>query len=409
MQAHFRNRIFRRQWFGHRVTTHGQMNISAFSENFEKLLGARPRLYRAPGRVNLIGEHTDYNDGFVMPAAIGFSTYVGVAARPDQKLAIYSQQFPDHFSFELDSLPEHRTGLWCDYILGVARELLQHGIPLSGANILVQGEVPIGAGLSSSAALEVASAFALLGQAGSTLPRPEIAKISRQAENNFVGARVGIMDQFVSCMGKSGHAILLDCRSLEFQLVPIPSGVELVICNTMVKHDHAAGTYNSRRAECEEGVKILARRNPTIHALRDVSVEVLEQYAGDLPPIILKRCSHVVHENQRTLDAARALASGDLVQVSALMAASHGSLRDLYEVSCRELDIMVEAAQHLSGFLGGRMTGGGFGGCTINLVRQENASDFALQIADRYRAATGIDPQTYICSAEDGAQELSLA
>jgi galactokinase len=391
------------------ISTHGQMNISAFSEHFEKLFVARPRIYRAPGRVNLIGEHTDYNDGFVMPAAIGFSTYVGMAPRADQRLAIYSQQFPDHFSFELDRLPQQRTGLWCDYILGVARELLHRGNHLSGANVLVQGEIPVGAGLSSSAALEVASAFALLGQAGSTLPRPEIAQLCRQAENNFVGARVGIMDQFVSCMGKSGHATLLDCRSLEFQFVPIPSGVELVICNTMVKHDHAAGTYNSRRAECEEGVKILARRNPTIHALRDVSVEVLEQYAGDLPPIILKRCSHVVHENQRTLDAARALASGDLVQVSPLMAASHGSLRDLYEVSCRELDIMVEAAQGLPGFIGGRMTGGGFGGCTINLVRQENASDFALQIADRYRAATGIDPQTYICSAEDGAQELSLA
>jgi galactokinase len=391
------------------ITIHWQMNISAFSEHFEKLLGGRPRLYRAPGRVNLIGEHTDYNDGFVMPAAIGFSTYIGVAPRADQKLAIHSQQFPDHFSFELDDVPPHRTGLWCDYVLGVARELLQHGIHLSGANLLVQGEVPMGAGLSSSAALEVASAFALLGQASSTLPRPQIATLCRRAENNFVGARVGIMDQFVSCMGKSGHAILLDCRSLEFQLVPIPSGVELVICNTMVKHDHAAGTYNSRRAECEEGVRILARRNPAIHALRDVSVEMLEQYASDLPPIILKRCSHVIHEDQRTLDAARALASGDLPRVSTLMAASHCSLRDLYEVSCRELDIMVDAAQGLPGFIGGRMTGGGFGGCTINLVRQKNANGFAAQITDRYRTATGIDPQTYICSAEDGAQELSLA
>lgn len=391
------------------ITTDGQMNISAFSEQFEKLFCARPRIFQAPGRVNLIGEHTDYNDGFVMPAAIAFSTFVGIAPRPDQNLNIHSLQFSDHFSFELDHLPHRRTGSWCDYILGVARELQQRDVPLSGSNLLVEGEIPIGAGLSSSAALEVASTFALLGQASSTLPRPEIAKLCRQAENNFVGARVGIMDQFVSCMGKAGHAILLDCRSLEFQQVSIPSGVELVICNTMVKHDHAAGTYNSRRAECEEGVRILERRNPAIHALRDVSVEMLRQYADDLPPMLLKRCSHVVHENQRALDAARALASGDLERVSGLMAASHCSLRDLYEVSCRELDIMVEAAQDLPGFIGGRMTGGGFGGCTVNLVRQENAKDFAALIADRYHSATGIDPQIYICWAEDGAHELSLA
>jgi galactokinase len=392
----------------HGFFTNDQMNISAFCQHFEKLFGARPQVFRAPGRVNLIGEHTDYNDGFVMPAAIAFSTYVGIAPRSDRKLNIHSQQFPDHFSFELDHLPKYRAGSWCDYILGVVRELEQCGIQLSGANMLVQGEVPIGAGLSSSAALEVASAFALLDTVGSSLPRPDIAKLCRKAENNFVGARVGIMDQFVSCMGKSRHAILLDCRSLEFELVPIPRGVELVICNTMVKHDLATGTYNSRRAECEEGVRILTRRDPAIHALRDVSVDLLKQYADDLPPIILKRCSHVVHENQRALDAARAFADGDLTRVSELMAASHCSLRDLFEVSCRELDIMVEAAQGLPGFIGGRMTGGGFGGCTVNLVRQEQADDFAAQIAERYRAATGIDSQTYICPAEDGAQKVSL-
>lgn len=385
------------------------MNISALCQYFEKLFGARPRVFRAPGRVNLIGEHTDYNDGFVMPAAIAFSTCVAIASQADRRLGIYSQQFPEQFAFDLDKLPQQRTGSWCDYVIGVARELQQHGIHLSGANLLVQGEVPVGAGLSSSAALEVASAFALLGRNGSSLPRAEIAKLCRGAENNFVGARVGIMDQFVSCMGKAGHAILLDCRSLEFRLVPIPGGVELVICNTMVKHDHAAGTYNSRRAECEEGVKILARRDPAIRALRDVSVDLLKQYANDLPPIILKRCSHVVYENQRTLEAAHAFSDGDLAQVSRLMSASHYSLRDLYEVSCRELDIMVEAAQDLPGFIGGRMTGGGFGGCTVNLVRQQLAKEFAAQIKERYRAATGIDPQIYICPAEDGAQELALA
>jgi galactokinase len=384
------------------------MNISAFVDDFGNLFGTRPRIFRAPGRVNLIGEHTDYNDGFVMPAAIAFSTYVAVVPRDDQKISIHSRQFPDQFLFDLDHLPQQRTGAWCDYTLGVARELIARGVKLSGANLLVHGEVPIGAGLSSSASLEVASAFALLGQADATLPRPEIAKLCRQAENNFVGARVGIMDQFVSCMGKAGHAILLDCRTLQYQAVPIPPEIQLVICNTMVKHDLATGTYNTRRAECEEGVRILAKSNPAIHALRDVSAGLLQQHARELSPIIAKRCSHVIYENQRTIDAARAFSSGDLSRVGELMAASHCSLRDLYEVSCRELDIMVEAAQDLPGFIGGRMTGGGFGGCTINLVHEENADDFATQIADRYRAATGIDPQVYICSAEDGAQELYL-
>jgi galactokinase len=220
-----------------------------------------------------------------------------------------------------------------------------------------------------------------------------------------VGAKVGIMDQFVSCMGKAGHALLLDCRSLEFKLVPIPPGIQLVVCNTKVKHDLATGAYNTRRAECEEGVRYFAKRDPAIRALRDVSLELLDEHANAMPATIWKRCSHVVHENQRTLDAARAFAEGDLALVGKLMRQSHESLRDLYEVSCRELDVMVDSAEGLPGFCGGRMTGGGFGGCTVNLVREENAEDFTKQITERYRAATGIHPQIYLCSAGDGAEE----
>ncbi len=386
---------------------HRQMNISHLSGQFEKLFGTRPQIYRAPGRVNLIGEHTDYNDGFVMPAAIAFSTYVAVAPRRDRQLAIHSEQFPDSFECELDNLPQRRTGSWWDYILGVALELRRRGLHLSGANLLVHGEVPIGAGLSSSAALEVASAFALMNRTETSLPRPEIANVCRQAENNFVGARVGIMDQFVSCLARGGHAILLDCRTLEYQFVPVPAGIQFVVCNTMVKHDLASGTYNTRRAECEEAVRYFAQWDPAVHALRDVSVDLLNQHAADLPPIILKRARHVIFENQRTRDAARAFAQGDMLTVGQLLHASHCSLRDLYEVSCRELDLMVEAAEGLPGFIGGRMTGGGFGGCTVNLVRQEDADEFAAQIAQRYRAGSGIDPQIYICSAEDGAQALT--
>lgn len=375
-------------------------------EHFEKLFGTRPRIFRAPGRVNIIGEHTDYNDGFVMPAAVGFSTYVAVAARPDRRLVICSDEFPGKFEFDLDHLPQKRTGNWCDYILGVATVLSKSGHRLPGANVLVHGEVPIGAGLSSSAAIEVASALALLSLDGGALPLPEIARLCQRAENRFIGARVGIMDQFVSCLGRAGHALLLDCRSLQYQLVPLPSDIQLVVCNTMVKHDNAASEYNTRRAECEEGVRFFAKFDPAIHALRDVSVELFDQHARDLPSTIRKRCAHVIHENLRTRDAARSLAQGDFAHMKQLLRASHDSLRDLYEVSCRELDIMVEAAEDLPGFCGGRMTGGGFGGCTLNLVRQQDAAQFAAQIAGRYRQATGIEPQIYRCAAEDGAQAL---
>ena len=383
------------------------MNTREFAHQFETLFGNQPRIFRAPGRVNLIGEHTDYNDGFVMPAALGFSSYVAIAQRSDAKLRIRSKEFSGDFEFDLHSLPKQRTGTWCDYVLGVATILTQRGVNLCGANLLVHGEVPIGSGLSSSAALEVASALAFMSLGTQQIPLPELAKICRQAENEFVGARVGIMDQFVSCMGKAGHAFLLDCRSLEFKYVHIPSGIRLVVCNTKVKHDLASGAYNKRREECEEGVRYFAKWNPSVHALRDVSIELLNKHATDLPETIAKRCTHVVYENQRTLDAARALTEGDLKRVGELMHESHRSLRDLYEVSCRELDVMVESAEGLPGFVGGRMTGGGFGGCTVNLVQEGSAQDFAERIADRYRKATGIDPQTYLCSAEDGAQEVS--
>ncbi|HTW30423.1 MAG TPA: hypothetical protein VMD76_02015, partial [Candidatus Sulfotelmatobacter sp.] len=238
------------------------------------------------------------------------------------------------------------------------------------------------------------------------IPMPEVAKLCRQAENDFVGARVGIMDQFVSCMAEAQHALLLDCRSLDFTLAPIPSGIRLVVCNTMVKHDVTTSAYNERRQQCEEGVRYFARINPSIHALRDVSEQLLDQHVDDLPTVIANRCTHVVRENQRTLAASRALAEGNLPHLGKLMRESHRSLRDLYQVSCRELDIMVDSAEGLPGFIGGRMTGGGFGGCTINLVHEAQANDFAARVAERYRTSTGIDPQVYLCSAEDGAEEV---
>jgi galactokinase len=362
-----------------------------------------PRIFRAPGRVNLLGEHTDYNEGFVMPCAIGFSTRVAISPRQDRRLVIRSEDFSQQFEFDVDALPARGEGVWSDYVVGTAVMLREIGHPIPGATLLVKGEVPIGAGLSSSAAIEVASALALSSLNGAQLPLPEVARLCQRAENLFVGARVGIMDQFVSCLGKAGQALLLDCRSLEFKLIPLPDDLRLVICNTMVKHEHAGGAYNRRREECDEGVKLLAQWYPSIRALRDVPIEYLERHAAQIPQTIYNRCLHVVSENQRVLAGAECMAAGDVRRFGNLMRESHRSLRDLFEVSCRELDLMVEVAESLPGYWGGRMTGGGFGGCTVNLVEAVDAQRFAEQVSERYRSAIGIKPDVYICSAADGA------
>lgn len=363
----------------------------------------KQQIFRAPGRVNLIGEHTDYNDGFVLPCAINFQTQVTVTPRSDEMLLLKSAAFAQEYEFCIASLPQKQLGAWCDYVLGVAAILQKRGHTLSGMELKITSDVPASAGLSSSAAIEVASALALLRAEENRLPGPELAKLCREAENNFVGAKVGIMDQFVSCMGKADHALLLDCRSLEYRLVPVPADVRLVVCNTMVKHELATSEYNRRRAECEEGVKLLSQWYPNIKALRDVSVSQLEAHTKEIPAIIYKRCAHIISENQRTQAGADALAAGNLEQFGKLMRQSHQSLRDLYEVSCRELDLMVEAAEDLEGYWGGRMTGGGFGGCTVNLVEAKHAARFSQKISERYRSKTGIQPEVYICHASNGA------
>ena len=379
------------------------MRSAELARHFEALFGSPPRIFRAPGRVNLLGEHTDYNDGFVMPCAIGFSTQVAIYPRQDRKLVIHSEEFSEQCEFDLENLPSRGKGVWSDYVLGIAVMLRQMGHSTPGASLLVRGEVPIGAGLSSSAAIEVASALALLSLNCAKLSLPEVAQLCQRTENQFIGARVGIMDQFVSCLGKAGHALLLDCRSLEFKLIPIPDGLRLVICNTMVKHEHSSGAYNRRREECDEGVKLLSQWYPGISALRDVSIEQLKQHAAHIPELIYKRCLHVVSENQRVLAGAKYLTDGNVDLFGGLMRESHRSLRDLFEVSCRELDVMAEIAESLQGYCGGRMTGGGFGGCTVNLVKTADAQNFAAQIAERYQAALGIKPDIYVCSAANGA------
>ena len=384
------------------------MNAVELAERFQKQFKSQAQVFSAPGRVNLIGEHTDYNDGFVLPSAIGFFTQAAISPRSDQKLVIRSTEFEGSFEVDVTTLPAHKQGAWCDYIIGVAKELVRSGCRLGGADLLIHGEVPIGAGLSSSAALEVVAALALLSLTQCEISPKEIARLCQRAENEFIGARVGIMDQFVSCFGREGNAVLLDCRSLGFELVPIPGSVKLVICNTMVKHEHAGGEYNQRRRECEQGVEVLSKSYPGISALRDVSLEQLMAKKADMPPVVYKRCLHVVEENARVLSAAREFRKGNLSAVGKLMRESHVSMRDLYEISCRELDIMVEAAEGLSGYYGGRMTGGGFGGCTVNLVESAHSSNFRDKIAERYRARTGISPEIYICSPADGAHAEAM-
>ncbi len=373
---------------------------------FRQRYGTQARVYRAPGRVNLIGEHTDYNDGFVMPVAIEFNVWIAIAPRDDRKLVLYSENFSESAEIELDEPDSRARGQWSDYVQGVAIMLQKAGYALRGANMLIRGEVSIGSGLSSSAAIEVATGFALLENSGLPVDRVELAKLCRRAENEFVGARVGIMDQFVSCCGQTGQALMLDCRSLDYRLLPIPSDVSLVICNTMVKHDLANGEYNTRRAECEEGVRRLSRRMPNVRALRDIRIEDLDRYRSDLPQTIYKRCRHVVTENKRVRDATLALEKADLATFGRLMAASHVSLKNDYEVSCPELDLMVELAGQVEGVYGARMTGGGFGGSTINLVSKRTVEEFQRRVATAYEKSTGLAPQTLVSAAAEGAGEV---
>ncbi len=367
---------------------------------------APPRLFRAPGRVNLIGEHTDYNDGFVMPVAIDFFTQVELLPLEANKLEFYSENFKERVVFDFDNFPETKSGHWSDYVVGVALMLIREGYKLRAARLMIRSDVPIGAGLSSSAAIEVATAYALAKSSDLEIDRAELAKLCRKAENEFVGARVGIMDQFISFFGEIDRALLLDCRTLEFQQLPLPTQVQLVICNTMVKHALATGAYNERRAQCEEGVECLKTVIPNVKALRDVTSQQLEEHRSELRQIVYRRCKHVVTENERVLAAADALNHGHVVRFGELMNQSHQSLRDDYEVSCAELDVMVDLARKVEGVYGARMTGGGFGGCTVNLVQRENVDEFRKSVANGYEEATGRKPEIYVCKAVRGAEEL---
>ena len=368
------------------------------------------RLYSAPGRVNLIGEHTDYSGGFVMPAAIDFSTLIAISPRTDGRFLAHSVNFNEHVDRPIDELLAARAKSWTDYPAGVLWALREKGIDVSsGFSLTIVGDVPLGAGLSSSASVEVCTAFAVLGTLGTEMPLSEIALLCQRAENAFVGANVGIMDQFVICCGQQDNAVMIDTRFLTYTLAPIPSTVRIVICNSMVKHTLAdGGGYNTRRAEMEAGLHILQQHRPEIVALRDATMDDLNRWGSEMKPESLRRCRHVITEDDRVLAAVEAFKAHDLARFGQLMYAAQLSFRDDFEASCPEIDILIDLANQQSGCFGARLTGGGFGGCTVNLVAAESAAAFVESMRAGYLAATGITAEIYTSRASAGAHAVQL-
>lgn len=377
---------------------------------FRELYGHEPRLFRAPGRVNLIGEHTDYNEGFVLPVAIDKETVVAGRARDDRRVHVHAFDMNESAGFDLDAphARERGRGHWLDYVEGVARVLEERGERLRGCDFVIHSDVPQGAGLSSSAALEVSAGLALLSLSGALeVDLRELALAAQRAEHVYAGIKCGIMDQFASALGRAGHALLIDCRTLEVEYFPLEtSETTLVICDTRVKHELASSAYNERRAECERGVELLRDKITGLSALRDLSIADFKRHEEQLPEPIRRRCRHVVTENERTLSAARALATHQIEAMGRLMYLSHRSLRDDFEVSCAELDLLVEIAEDTYGTIGARMTGGGFGGCTVNLVRRPALAEFQKTVKAKYSQAVSYEPAIYLAEPCDGAQEI---
>jgi len=380
--------------------------VSSFKENF----GGDPEvLVRAPGCVNLIGEHTYYNAGFVFPVAIDRDIIVASRSRDDGLVKIHSLDFGASVEFPLSDIKYDDEQKWSNYPRGVAHFLQEEGHTLSGMDAVFTGNVPQAAGLSSSAAMEVATAVTFEKISGLNIDPAQIALLCQKAENKFVGVNCGIMDQFISRMGQKDHALLLDCRSLSFDLIPLHfDTMKIVVCNTGVKRGLVDSEYNNRRAECERGVKILEKFLPGIEALRDVEIDDLVKYSIHLPEITEKRCRYVVKENIRVLESVDALIERDLIRFGDLMNDSHIGLRDDYEASCPELDAMVEIAWSMDGVVGSRMTGAGFGGCTISLVVEDTLQEFIDKINDEYPKRTGLKPEIYVCTAEDGAGTIEI-
>ncbi len=380
--------------------------LEIIQHEFAGIFGAPPeRILHAPGRVNLIGEHTDYNGGFVLPMAIDREVLIAAQARADRIVRMVALDFNRAQSeFSLDAIRPDDTHTWSNYIRGVAYFLQRRGAKLRGLDLVIRGQVPMGAGLASSAALEVCGAVTFRVFSDLAIDTVDLAKLCQQAENEFVGVKSGIMDQFAALLARKDHALLIDCRDLSHQLVPLPKGAAIVICDTMKRRGLVDSEYNARRAECEEAVHRLNEKiDRPIKTLRDVSASEFARFENDLPPILSKRARHVIHENERALNAVQAAKKNDLAEFGRLMYASHESLRDDYQVSCAELNAMVEIARKQPGCFGARLTGAGFGGGTVNLVKVDTVLTFIDNVAREYQARYGIEPQIYPCRAMDGA------
>jgi galactokinase len=369
--------------------------------------GQDGKIFAAPARVNLIGEHTDYTGGLVMPMAIDFRTVAVVSAREDGRAVFYSANYDEEVGFEIASLARAPAGHWSDYPAGVLWSLRKEGVGIGGFNISLTGDVPLGAGLSSSASVEVATAMALMKHAGTELPLEKVATLCRRAENEYVGAKSGIMDQFVVAGAVTHRAMMLDCRSLAFELLPLPDQVRVVICNSMVKHAVATGEYGDRSAEVEAGQAVLQRERSGVKLLRDATLEDLNGCRSLMSAASFKRCRHIITENTRVMEAKAALLMGDMERFGALMVEAHVSFRDDFAASCEEVDVLVAIAMQQAECFGARITGGGFGGCTVNVVRAESAEQFVATLRREYAAKTGIDADCFVCTPSDGAFALA--
>lgn len=372
-------------------------------QTFKNHFNTQPLLVTAPGRVNLIGEHTDYNEGFVMPAAIDLAISMAAGVNGIGKIRLVSLDKRQTYETEA-ALPFRQSELgWPNYVLGVIEQMCRRGAPAAGFDLVFGGDLPVGAGMSSSAALVGGIAFCLNELHGMGLTRPELALVAQAAENEFVGIRSGIMDQFASLNGRAGHALLLDCRSLETRHLPFPSDrITIVLCDTNVRRELASSEYNTRRAQCESCAAEIRKDHPEVRSLRDVSPDMIDAVRGRLDPVVYRRAKFVIDENTRTLAAAEDLARGDLRSFGERMLASHRGLQHEYQVSCDELDVLVELALPMRGVIGTRMMGGGFGGCTINLVENEHVEQLSTEISSAYHRKMGRKPAIYIAKLSEG-------
>jgi galactokinase len=383
------------------------VNVDELLRLHRQRYGQDGRAFAAPARVNLIGEHTDYTGGFVMPMAIGFRSVAVASGRDDGRAVFYSANYEQEASFDIASLGREPRGHWSDYPAGVLWSLRQEGIAPGSFSMSLAGDVPLGAGLSSSASVEVATAMALLEYAGVELPLEKIATLCRRAENEYVGAKSGIMDQFAVAGGVAHRAMLIDCRSLAYELLPLPEQVRVVLCNSMVKHAVATGEYGDRRDEVEAGQAILRQQRPGVELLRDATLADLEACKDKMTAASFARCRHIITENDRVMKAKAALLQGDVKRFGELMVQAHASMRDDFAASCAEVDTLVEIAMSQTACFGARITGGGFGGCTVNVVRADGAEDFVAAVRREYAGRTGIAAECFVCEASDGAVALA--